>query len=106
MDKSWFFSFQPSEIFKIIFIISISAFLENKESPLSAKDTLKTLIIFGIIPFLLIMKQPDLGTAILILTITIIMIIYKGLTIRLLILFLFFMYYFNCFFIGKFYGQD
>lgn len=90
--KRWinlgFFSFQPSEIFKIIFIISISAFLENKESPLSAKDTLKTLIIFGIIPFLLIMKQPDLGTAILILTITIIMIIYKGLTIRLLILFL------------------
>jgi len=90
--KRWinlgFFSFQPSEIFKIIFIISVSAFLENKESPLSAKDTLKTLIIFGIIPFLLIMKQPDLGTAILILTITIIMIIYKGLTIRLLILFL------------------
>ncbi len=90
--KRWinlgFFSFQPSEIFKIIFIISISAFLENKQSPLSVKDTLKTLFIFGIIPFLLIVKQPDLGTAILILTITFIMIIYKGLHTRLMILLL------------------
>ncbi|MEN2994207.1 MAG: rod shape-determining protein RodA [Thermodesulfovibrio sp.] len=90
--KRWinlgFFSFQPSEIFKIIFIISISAFLENKNSPLSVKDTLKTLFIFGIIPFVLIVKQPDLGTALLILSITFIMIIYKGLQIRLLLLFL------------------
>lgn len=90
--KRWinlgFFSFQPSEIFKIIFIISISAFLEDKQSPLSIKDTLKTLLIFGIIPFLLIVKQPDLGTAILILTITFIMIIYKGLRTRLMILIL------------------
>ncbi|MCS7163389.1 MAG: rod shape-determining protein RodA [Thermodesulfovibrio sp.] len=90
--KRWinlgFFSFQPSEIFKIIFIISISAFLENKNSPLSVKDTLKTLFIFGMIPFLLIVKQPDLGTALLILSITFIMIIYKGLQIRLLLLFL------------------
>jgi len=90
--KRWinlgFFSFQPSEIFKIIFIISISAFLENKPSPLSVKDTLKTLLIFGIIPFLLIVKQPDLGTAILLFTITFIMIVYKGLPLRLLILLL------------------
>lgn len=90
--KRWinlgFFSFQPSEIFKIIFIISISAFLENKRSPLSVKDTLKTLFIFGIIPFLLIVKQPDLGTAILLLIVTFIMIIYKGLHTRLMILFL------------------
>lgn len=88
--KRWidlgFFSFQPSEIFKIIFIISISAFLEDKKSPLSVKDTLKTLFIFGIIPFLLIVKQPDLGTAVLIFLITFIMIIYKGLPVRLLIL--------------------
>ncbi len=90
--KRWislgFFSFQPSEIFKIIFIISISAFLEDKQSPLSVKDTLKTLLIFGMIPFLLIIKQPDLGTAVMLFAITFIMIIYKGLPIRLLILLL------------------
>ncbi|GAB6182912.1 rod shape-determining protein RodA [Thermodesulfovibrio hydrogeniphilus] len=90
--KRWinlgFFSFQPSEIFKIIFVISISAFLENKKSPLSTKDALKTIAIFGIIPSFLIMKQPDLGTAILIFTVTFIMIIYKGLPTRLLLLFI------------------
>ncbi|MGB9710170.1 MAG: rod shape-determining protein RodA [Thermodesulfovibrio sp.] len=91
--KRWinlgFFSFQPSEVFKIIFIISISAFLEDKQSPLSIKDTLKALLIFGIIPFSLIIKQPDLGTAVLLFAITFIMIIYKGLPVRLLILLLF-----------------
>ncbi len=90
--KRWinlgFFSFQPSEIFKIIFVISISAFLENKKSPLSTKDALKTIAIFGIIPSLLIMKQPDLGTAILIFTVTFIMVVYKGLPTRLLIFFI------------------
>ncbi|MGC8795715.1 MAG: rod shape-determining protein RodA [Thermodesulfovibrio sp.] len=90
--KRWinlgFFSFQPSEVFKIIFIISISAFLEDKQSPLSIKDTLKALLIFGIIPFSLIIKQPDLGTAVLLFAITFIMIIYKGLPVRLLILLL------------------
>lgn len=90
--KRWinlgFFSFQPSEIFKILFIISISGFLENKNSPLSLKDTLKAIAIFGLIPFLLIVKQPDLGTATLLLTITFIMIIYKGLPLRVLILIL------------------
>lgn len=88
--KRWinlgFFSFQPSEIFKIVSIICLAAFLDNKQSPLSVKDTIKTLIIFGIIPFILIIKQPDLGTAILLFTITFIMIIYKGVPLRLLVL--------------------
>lgn len=90
--KRWinlgFFSFQPSEIFKIIFIISISAFLENKKVPLSAKDIIKTLVIFGFIPFLLILKQPDLGTAILIVLVTCIMIIYRGISFKMLLLLL------------------
>jgi len=90
--KRWinlgFFSFQPSEIFKIVFIISISAYLETKNSPLSTKEALKTMAIFGIIPFVLIVKQPDLGTGILILITTFIMTFYKGLRARLLILLL------------------
>lgn len=90
--KRWinlgFFSFQPSEIFKIIFIIGISAFLENKKSPLSLKDILITFFIFGFTPFLLIIKQPDLGTATLFLLLTFIMIFYKGISIRVFFLIL------------------
>ncbi len=108
--KRWinlgFFSFQPSEIFKIVSIICLAAFLDNKQSPLSVKDTIKTLIIFGIIPFILIIKQPDLGTAILLFTITFIMIIYKGVPLRLLVLLFFSVNYLNIFFCGRFFGKD
>lgn len=87
--KRWinlgFFSFQPSEIFKIIFIICLSAYLSDKKSPLNVIDTLKTFLIFSFIPFILIVKQPDLGTAILIVAITFIMLIYKGLNLRVFI---------------------
>lgn len=89
--KRWinlgFFSFQPSEIFKIIFIISISAYLSEKKSPLTYSDVFKTLIFFGLVPFLLIIKQPDLGTAVVILVLAITMLTYKGLSTRLLLFF-------------------
>lgn len=89
--KRWinlgFFSFQPSEIFKIIFIISISAYLSEKKSPLTYSDVFKTLLFFGLVPFLLIIKQPDLGTAVVILVLAITMLTYKGLSTRLLLFF-------------------
>lgn len=92
--KRWinlgFFSFQPSEIFKIIFIISLSAYLSDKRSPLSWSDVLKILTLFVLPPFLLILRQPDLGTATVIALLAIIMLLYKGLTKRVfLFLFLF-----------------
>ncbi len=102
--KRWinlgFFSFQPSEIFKIIFIISLSAYLSNKKTPLNVFDTLKTFFIFALIPFILIFKQPDLGTALLIIATTFIMLIYKGLPIRLLI-FIVFLSFISLFFLWE-----
>ncbi len=87
--KRWinlgFFSFQPSEIFKILFVICLSAFLSEKKSPLTVIDTIKTFLFFACIPFFLIVKQPDLGTALLIVTITFIMLVYKGLQLRVLV---------------------
>jgi len=89
--KRWinlgFFSFQPSEIFKIIFVISLSAYLSDKKSPLTIFESIKILIIFALLPFILIFKQPDLGTALMIVFITFIMLIYKGIPTRLLIFF-------------------
>lgn len=102
--KRWinlgFFSFQPSEIFKILFIISLSAYLSNKKTPLTVFDTLKTLFMFALIPFILIFKQPDLGTALLIVTTTFIILIYKGLPIRLLI-FIVFLSFISLFFLWE-----
>ncbi|ODA44458.1 Rod shape-determining protein RodA [Thermodesulfovibrio sp. N1] len=107
--KRWinlgFFSFQPSEIFKIIFVISLSAYLSDKKSPLTIFESIKILIIFAFLPFILILKQPDLGTALIIVFITFIILIYKGIPTRLLIFFVC-LALISVFFYGKFYGRD
>ncbi len=57
------FAFQPSEYAKLIVVMTLSLYLEKKGRETSQKRaTLKSLLIV-FIPFLLILKQPDLGTA-------------------------------------------
>ncbi len=66
---------QPSEISKIGFIISFSAFLHNHKEDLNTIKTLLKVVLF-ISPFLiLIFKQPDFGTLMVFMIITIGMII-------------------------------
>ena len=56
-------SFQPSEQAKLMLVIVLSWFLERKGSSVGGmKASLQAVLIVGI-PFLLILKQPDLGTA-------------------------------------------
>jgi rod shape determining protein RodA len=59
-------SVQPSELAKITIIIVLAKYYSNVASPkgLQFKELLKPLVYTGI-PFLLIVKQPDLGTAML-----------------------------------------
>lgn len=67
------FNFQPSEFAKLIVVIALSWFLErNKSRSSSMKTTFWGLVIVGI-PFVLILKQPDLGTALVLLPITLVM---------------------------------
>ncbi len=66
-------SFQPSEYAKLIVIIALSWFLERRKS---RSYDWSTAILSGIIvgvPFLLILKQPDLGTALVFFPITLVM---------------------------------
>jgi rod shape determining protein RodA len=57
------FSLQPSELCKISFILALTKFTsDNNENIESLKITVVSLIIC-MIPIVLIMKQPDLGTA-------------------------------------------
>jgi rod shape determining protein RodA len=64
--QRWFnlgpLSFQPSEIAKIIIIISIAAFLNERKKITNLFEALGLISLVGV-PFLLIFKQPDLGTA-------------------------------------------
>lgn len=71
--RSWFrffdgkIAFQPSEVTKIVLILAMARMLTDmKRRVLSAKDSFKRIIIIGLIvgiPLLLILKQPDFGTA-------------------------------------------
>lgn len=56
-------SFQPSEEAKIILIIFVSWFLERKGSKIGTFLSSFELTLIVAVPFLLILKQPDLGTA-------------------------------------------
>jgi rod shape determining protein RodA len=66
-------SFQPSECAKLIVVITLSWFLERRKNQ---SESLSTAFLSGIIvgiPFLLILKQPDLGTALVLFPITLVM---------------------------------
>lgn len=58
-----FMSFQPSEQAKLILIVFLSWFLERREKDASSVVTALQMGVIVGIPFLLILKQPDLGTA-------------------------------------------
>jgi len=57
-----FFSFQPSEVAKLVLIIALAAFLGRGKEFRSGWEAPALLALVGL-PFLLIFKQPDLGTA-------------------------------------------
>jgi rod shape determining protein RodA len=74
------FNVQPSELMKIVIIITFARFFNNFQSigGLTVRDMLFPLGIL-VVPVLLIMKQPDLGTAILVILIALSMAMYRGL---------------------------
>ena len=83
-SKSWLvigaIGFQPSEIAKIATIMAISAYLSRNNSNIdSFKDILITLAI-GFTPVLLILMEPDMGTAIVFMAVILTMFFWKGIS--------------------------
>ena len=60
--RSWLFGFQPSEFSKVIMVITLGKYLSEKESLASFYDFIGPFLYIGI-PLVLILLQPDLGTA-------------------------------------------
>src|SRR3989442_15757277 len=58
-----FFTFQPSEFGKLLFVLAIAGFLaERARGATDARTTMRVLGL-GVIPVVLVFAQPDLGTA-------------------------------------------
>jgi len=80
-----FFAFQPSEAAKLMMIVSLAALLSKKEAISSLRDLFPFLCLVGV-PFLLIARQPDLGTALVFMFIFFGMLLMANATARLIFL--------------------
>ncbi|MCC5796703.1 MAG: rod shape-determining protein RodA [Methylophaga sp.] len=81
-----FFRFQPSEIMKLAVPILVAAYIAERPLPPSFFRMLVALVMIAI-PTLLIAKQPDLGTAMLIASSGLIVIFLAGISWKVIILF-------------------
>jgi len=75
---------QPSEILKIAMPLMLAWWFQRREGQLRAPDFLIALLLLGV-PVGLIVKQPDLGTAILVLSAGLYVIFFAGLSWKLII---------------------
>jgi rod shape determining protein RodA len=64
--KSWivlpFFNFQPSELGKVLLVIALSGFLVDRMRRMG-RDTTARITLLGLLPAMIVMAEPDLGSA-------------------------------------------
>jgi len=75
-------AFQPSEYAKLFVVMTLSRFLENKSHEIGSKRTALQAILIVMLPFILILKQPDLGTALVLFPIALVMFYFGGIRRR------------------------
>ena len=79
-----FISIQPSEFSKLIMIICLAAVLESRMGKLDMPQDLIPIAAYVGVPFLLVLKQPDLGTSLVFMAIFLGMVIACGINWKLL----------------------
>jgi rod shape determining protein RodA len=66
-SKRWidvgFFTFQPSEFGKVLFVLVLAGFLAERRNAIQAASTPLSTIAYGVVPIVLVFLQPDIGTA-------------------------------------------
>jgi rod shape determining protein RodA len=58
-----FFTFQASELGKVLVILALSAFMVDRIRKVGERDTTARIMLAGLVPAALVMLQPDLGSA-------------------------------------------
>jgi len=65
-SKRWidlpFFRFQPSEIGKVLLILTLAAFLVDRMRRLHDRETTSRMMLLALLPEILVVAQPDLGS--------------------------------------------
>ncbi|MFL5825219.1 MAG: rod shape-determining protein RodA [Thermoleophilaceae bacterium] len=72
-SKRWisfpFFNFQPSELGKLLLILALAGFLVDRTRRMSERDTTRRIMLLALLPAILVIAQPDLGSGLVYLTI-------------------------------------
>jgi rod shape determining protein RodA len=58
-----FFTFQPSEFGKVLFVLVVAGFLADRSRTITSAATALAAIGYGLVPIALVFLQPDIGTA-------------------------------------------
>jgi rod shape determining protein RodA len=58
-----FFTFQPSEFGKLLFVLALAGFLADRARSISSPGTVLAALGYGLAPIALVFLQPDIGTA-------------------------------------------
>jgi rod shape determining protein RodA len=73
-SKRWiefpFFRFQPSELGKVLLILALSAFVVDRARRLPERETTSRVVLLALVPAMLVIAQPDLGSGLVYLAIT------------------------------------
>lgn len=80
----WIFRIQPAELMKLAVPMMVAHYLQDQTLPPSGRKLLIPLLLV-IVPVILIAKQPDLGTALLVLSTGLLVIFFAGISWRLLL---------------------
>jgi len=66
-SKRWLelplFNFQPSELGKVLLVVALAAFITDRMRRVGSRETTARTMLLGLVPTLLVMAQPDLGTS-------------------------------------------
>jgi len=66
-SKRWietpFMTFQPSELGKVLLVVALSGFIVDRLRGTGSRQTTARVMLLGLIPTMLVMAQPDLGTS-------------------------------------------
>lgn len=85
-SKRWlslfFFNFQASEFFKFFFIIFLVEYIVENHRKVAELDFFIKLILYFLLPFLIIFKQPDLANAFLYFLTFLVLVLFSGVPIK------------------------
>jgi rod shape determining protein RodA len=73
-----FFSFQASELGKVLLILALSAFVVERSRALRERDTTLQVMIAALVPAMLVIAQPDLGSGMVYMVIAVMLLFVAG----------------------------